>query len=126
MLKRGVPLAGGTDFNIEVLDPLWGLQRSVTRREFDGSPAGGFIPREGVTVEDGLRLITADCAFASFEERHRGRIDVGNYADLVVLRENLLTLPRDRLAGATRLLTLTNGKITFEGAIAYPPGATGN
>jgi predicted amidohydrolase YtcJ len=121
MLRRGVPLAGGTDFNIEVLDPLWGLQRSVTRHEFDGSPAGGFVPRESVTVADGLRLITADCAFASFEERSRGRIAVGNYADLVVLRENLLTIPRDRIASATRLLTVTNGKITFEGAVSYPP-----
>lgn len=122
MLKRGVPLAGGTDFNIEVLDPLWGLQRSVTRREFDGSPTGGFLPREDVTVDDGLRLITADCAFASFEEHERGRIEVGKYADLVVLRENLLTLPRDHIAAATRLLTITNGKITFEGEVAYPPG----
>jgi predicted amidohydrolase YtcJ len=122
MRRRGVPLAGGTDFNIEVLDPLWGLQRSVTRRDFDGSPPGGFIPREDVTVADGLRLITADCAFASFEEHERGHLEVGNYADLVVLRENLLTIPRDRIAGATRLLTVTNGKVTFRGAVAYPPG----
>lgn len=122
MRRRGVPLAGGTDFDIEVLDPLWGLQRSVTRHEFDGSPTGGFVPREGVTVDDGLRLITADCAFASFEDRDRGRIEVGNYADLVVLRENPLTVPRDRIAEGTRLLTVTNGKITFEGAVAYPPG----
>jgi predicted amidohydrolase YtcJ len=121
MLRRGVPLAGGTDFDIEVLDPLWGLQRSVTRHDFDGSPTGGFLPRESVSVADGLRLITSDCAFASFEERDRGRIEVGNYADLVVLRENLFTIPRDRIAEATRLLTVTNGKITFEGAVSYPP-----
>jgi predicted amidohydrolase YtcJ len=124
MLKRGVLLAGGTDFNIEVLDPLWGLQRSVTRHEFDGSPRGGFIPRESVTVDDGLRLITADCAYASFEDRDRGRLEVGNFADLVVLRENLLAIPRDRIASATRLMTVTNGKITFEGAVAYPPGGS--
>lgn len=122
MLKRGVPLAGGTDFNIEVLDPLWGLQRSVTRHEFDGSPTGGFLPNEAVTVDDGLRLITADCAFASFEEHERGVVEVGKYADLVVLRENLLTIPRDCIAAATRLMTIANGKITFAGEVAYPPG----
>lgn len=122
MLRRGVPVAGGTDFNIEVLDPLWGLQRSVTRHEFDGSPTGGFVPNEAVTVDDALRLLTADCAFASFEEDERGTIEPGKYADLVVVRENLLTLPRDCLAAATRLMTVTNGKVTFEGAVSYPPG----
>lgn len=122
MQRRGVTLAGGTDFNIEVLDPLWGLQRSVTRNEFDGSPDGGFLPNEGVTVDDGLRLITADCAYASFEEEERGTIEAGKFADLVVVRENLLTLPRDCIAAATRLMTIVNGKVTFEGETAYPPG----
>lgn len=122
MLKEGVLVAGGTDFNIEVLDPLWGLQRSVTRHEFDGSPQGGFLPDEGVTVADGLRLITSGCAFASFEEAERGTLEVGKFADLVVIRENLLTLPRDCIAAATRLMTVVNGEITFEGAVSYPPG----
>ncbi|PSK99208.1 putative amidohydrolase YtcJ [Haloactinopolyspora alba] len=122
MRKRGLTLAGGTDFNVEVLDPLWGLQRSVTRQEFDDSPTGGFVPNERVTVHDGLRLITADCAYASFEEDERGTVEPGKYADLVVTRENLLTQPRDCLAAATRLMTVTNGKITFEGAVSYPPG----
>lgn len=122
MQQRGVPLAGGTDFNIEHLDPLWGLQRSITRTEFDGSPEGGFVPNERVTVNDGLRLITADCAYASFEEEERGTIEAGKYADLVVIRENLVTLPHDCIASATRLMTVVNGKITFEGETAYPPG----
>ncbi|HEV2781207.1 MAG TPA: amidohydrolase family protein [Actinophytocola sp.] len=122
MRRRGVPLAGGSDFAIEVLDPLWGVQRSVTRHEFDGSPAGGFLPDEAVTVDDALRLITADCAFASFEERERGTLEVGKFADLVVLRENPLTIPRDCIAAATRLMTVVNGTITFEGEVAFPPG----
>ncbi len=122
MPRRGVPVAGGTDFDVEVLDPLWGLQRAVTRREFDGSPKGGFVPNEGVTVDDALRLITSDCAFASFEEDERGTIEPGKFADLVVTRENLLTAPRDCLAAATRLMTVTNGKVTFEGEVSYPPG----
>jgi predicted amidohydrolase YtcJ len=121
MLRRGVPLAGGTDFNIEVLDPLWGLQRSVTRHEFDGSPTGGFLPREDVTVHDGLSLITSHCAFASLEDHTRGTLEVGKFADIVVLRENLLAIPQTGIASATRLMTITNGKITFEGAVSYPP-----
>jgi predicted amidohydrolase YtcJ len=122
MLRRGVRLAGGSDFNIETLDPLWGLQRVVTRREFDGTPPSGFIPSEGLTLTDALQMITFDDAYASFEEADRGTIEVGKYADFSVTRENLLTMPRDCIASATRILTVVNGRIAFEGSIAYPPG----
>lgn len=121
MRRRGVPLAGGSDFDIEVLDPLWGLQRVVTRRDFDGFPTGGFRPSEGLHVEDALRSITVDDAYASAEEHERGTVRVGNYADLVVLREDLSRIPADRIAFATRLMTITNGRIVSEGEVSYPP-----
>jgi predicted amidohydrolase YtcJ len=122
MLRRGVRLAGGSDFSIEVLAPLWGLQRVVTRTEFDGTPPGGWYPDERLDVATALRLITSDSAYASFEERRRGRIERGDYADLVVLRENLFELPQDCIAAATVLMTITNGRVAFEGEQAYPPG----
>jgi predicted amidohydrolase YtcJ len=122
MLRRGVRLAGGSDFSIEVLAPLWGLQRVVTRTEFDGTPPGGWYPEQRLDLATALRLITSDSAYASFEEKRRGRIERGNYADLVVLRENLFELPEDCVAAATVLMTITNGKLAFEGEQAYPPG----
>jgi predicted amidohydrolase YtcJ len=122
MLRRGVRLAGGSDFSIEALAPLWGLQRVVTRTEFDGTPPGGWYPEQRLELATALRLITSDSAYASFEERRRGRIERGNYADLVVLRENLFELPEDCIASATVAMTITNGKLAFEGEQAYPPG----
>jgi predicted amidohydrolase YtcJ len=122
MLRRGVRLAGGSDFSIEALAPLWGLQRVVTRTEFDGTPPGGWFPEQRLDLATALRLITSDDAFASFEERRRGRIERGDYADLTVIRENLFDLPEDCIAAATVLMTVSNGRIAFEGAQAYPPG----
>ena len=122
MLRRGVRLAGGSDFSVEVLAPLWGLQRVVTRTEFDGTPPGGWYPEQRLDLATALRLITRDDAFASLEEKRRGRIERGGYADLTVIRENLFKLPQDCIAAATVLMTITNGKISFEGEQAYPPG----
>jgi predicted amidohydrolase YtcJ len=122
MLRRGVRLAGGSDFPIEVLAPLWGLQRVVTRTEFDGTPPGGWQPQQRLKLATALRLITSADAYASFEEKRRGSIERGNYADLVVLRENLFRLPKDCIASATVLMTITNGKVAFKGEQAYPPG----
>jgi hypothetical protein len=122
MLRRGVRLAGGSDFSVEALAPLWGLQRVVTRTEFDGTPPGGWFPEQRLDLATALRLITSDDAFASLEEKRRGRIERGDYADLTVIRENLFELPEDCIAAATVLMTITNGEIAFEGEQAYPPG----
>jgi predicted amidohydrolase YtcJ len=122
MLRRGVRLAGGSDFSVEVLAPLWGLQRVVTRTEFDGTPPGGWYPRQRLSLRTALRLITSDSAYASLEERRRGRVERGDYADLTVTRENLFELPQDCIAAATVVMTITNGRIAFEGEQAYPPG----
>jgi predicted amidohydrolase YtcJ len=122
MLDRGVRLAGGSDFSVEALAPLWGLQRVVTRTEFDGTPPGGWYPGQRLDLATALRLITSDDAFASLEENRRGRIEPGDYADLTVIRENLFELPEDCIAAATVLMTVANGEIAFEGEQAYPPG----
>lgn len=121
MQRRGVRLAGGSDVDVEVVDPLWGLQRAVTRQDFDGFPRGGFRRNEALGLRDTLRTLTSDDAYASLEDHERGTIEPGKYADLVVLRENLLHTPHDRLAFSTRELTVTNGRITSEGPVAYPP-----
>lgn len=122
LLDRGVRLAGGSDFPVEQINPLWGVQRIVTRQEFDGTPPGGWHPDQRLTVEQALRLITADGALARMEERDRGRLEAGRYADLVVIREDLRSLPADCLAAATVLMTVANGRVAFEGERAYPPG----
>lgn len=122
MLERGVKLAGGSDFNIEVLSPLWGLQRVTTRQEFDGTPPGGWHPEQRLGLQTALRLITSDDAYASFEDRERGTLEKGNYADLVVLKENLFAVPSDCVAAGTVAMTITNGQLAFSGAQAYPPG----
>jgi predicted amidohydrolase YtcJ len=121
MMRAGLPLVGGSDFDIEVLDPLWGLQRIVTRTEFDGTPPGGWLPDQRLDIGTALHLITSRAAFASFEEHERGTIAPGNYADLLVVKENLLRMPVDEIAGATRLMTITNGRITSEAPVSHPP-----
>lgn len=122
-LERGVRLAGGTDFRIDVLNPLWGVQRTVTRQELDGRPPGGWHPEERLSLERTLQLITSDAAYASLED-DRGRLVPGAWADVVATREDLRALPSDQLAGATVVLTMANGVVTFEGAQAYPPRGT--
>jgi predicted amidohydrolase YtcJ len=118
-LDGGARLAGGTDFPIDVLNPLWGVQRTATRQELTGAPAGGWFPEQRLTLGQTLGLITRDAAYASLED-DRGVLAQGMGADVVVLQEDLFALPLERVHAATVVLTVANGAITFEGAQAHP------
>ena len=115
----GIVLAGGSDYPIEVITPLWGLQRVVTRAELDGSAP--WLPEQALTVEQALRGITWGTAYAANEDAQRGTLAVGKKADLTILRENPFEVDPNELAAGTVLMTITNGNFTFEGEQSYPP-----
>ncbi len=123
LLDHGVRLAGGSDYPVEEINPLWGIQRIVTRQDFDGAPGpDGWHPSERLTVDEALRLVTSDGAYSRREETERGTLTAGRKADLVVLREDPHALPANCIAAATVLLTMVNGQTSFTGQQAYPPG----
>jgi predicted amidohydrolase YtcJ len=87
VLRNGIPLAFGSDFPIEEVNPFYGIYAAVTRQDRDGSPAGGWYPEERVTLEEAIDGFTRGAAYASFEEQHRGTIGVGRDADFTVVKE---------------------------------------
>ncbi|MFC1889900.1 amidohydrolase [Thermodesulfobacteriota bacterium] len=111
LLDAGIRCAGGSDFPIETLSPLWGIQRIVTRRDLNGEPEGGWYPDQCITVEEALRLITIDSAYNSFEEETKGSIEAGKLADLVVLSQDILEIPPDRIAATDVEMTMVGGEI---------------
>lgn len=121
-VDAGVPVAGGSDYPIEVITPLWGLQRESTRQEVDGTPEGGFFPENGLALDEALASITWGSAYAAHEDE-RGKLEVGNHADLTVVREDLFAVDPHDIASATILMTVVNGEVVFEGETSYPPDA---
>lgn len=119
MLDAGVTVVMSSDYPIEVINPLWGLQRAVTRQELDGSPP--WQPEDALSVEEALRAMTWGQAYASREEGDRGTLSVGMRADVAVLREDPFVMDASSIAASTVLMTIVNGKVTFEGAQSYPP-----
>jgi len=82
-------IPNGTDFPIEHIDPLLTFYAAVFRVDNEGNPKGGFQPENALSQEDALRSITIWPARAAFEEKEKGSIEPGKFADFVILDKDI-------------------------------------
>jgi hypothetical protein len=113
LAKAGAPLAFGSDWPVAPLDPLRGIFVAVNRTDFEGQPDGGWLPEEKVTLAVAIRAFTSGAAWASFDEQRKGTLARDMLADIVILSEDLLALPPDRLLEAEVVMTIVDGKIVY-------------
>jgi predicted amidohydrolase YtcJ len=109
--ELGLPVAFGSDFPVESVDPRKGIYAAVTTRPAPGAPP--LRPDQQLTRERALQGFTQDAAFAMFAERELGTIAPGMRADLTVFDRDLRLCPEDELLTARVLLTVVDGRIAF-------------
>jgi predicted amidohydrolase YtcJ len=120
MLEEGVILAGGSDFPIEVLAPLWGLQRVVTRQELDGTPPGGWHPEQRLTIEEALRSMTISAAYNVWMEDTVGSLEAGKLADFVLFDKDILTIDPHEIARTCVHQTWVGGRLVYDSDAGVP------
>jgi predicted amidohydrolase YtcJ len=109
----GVVQAFGSDWPVTAMDPLRQIYCAVTRTTADGTPPGGWQPAYRVSPETAVRHFTADAAYASFDDKEKGTLTPGKLADLVVLSDDILSPPPERILKTRVLLTVMAGQDTF-------------
>jgi predicted amidohydrolase YtcJ len=110
----GAKLAFGTDYDVEPISPLRGLYACVTREAIDGGPPGGWIPQEKLPLADCMRAYTTGSAYAEFMDGKKGELKVGEFADFVILSQDLTRIsPRDFLTTEV-LRTVVGGKTVYQ------------
>ncbi|MEX2183712.1 MAG: amidohydrolase [Chloroflexota bacterium] len=115
--ETGAVLAFGTDAPVEPIDPWPGLALAVRREDLrwpDGTAP--FAPDESLGLDRALRAACVDPA-VSARERDRGRLTVGQRADVVVIPAAALdepVIPGGALATARPVLVLVDGQVAFE------------
>ena len=80
--RAGGRLVFGSDWPVVTSDVFRGLYVAVTRKTREGTPPGGWLPEQAVTLESALRHYTIDGAWAAYEEGERGSLTAGKWADL--------------------------------------------
>lgn len=110
-LDAGIRVAPGSDYPPGPFEPMMALQSAVTRTDIKGNIWG---PRQRITVEEALRVQTLHGAYASFEERSKGSITRGKFADLVVLGRDPLREEPSALVNIPVERTMAGGRWVYE------------
>jgi predicted amidohydrolase YtcJ len=103
----------GTSASEYPINPMLGLYAAVTRQTVNGQPAAGWFPEQRISIEDAIRAYTYNTAYANFEEKIKGSIEVGKLADLAVLSKNLLQFAQKEFLTTEVIYTVVGGKIVY-------------
>ncbi|MDB5200866.1 MAG: Amidohydrolase 3 [Ferruginibacter sp.] len=112
MLNLGIPVGMGTDATrISTFNPWMSLHWAVTGKTMGGYQ---FWPVKDILSRfEALQLYTAGSAWFSGEEKLKGKIEKGQYADMVILNKDYFTIPVDDVRDIHSLLTIVNGKVVY-------------
>ncbi len=114
LLGDGNILPGGSDAPVESPNPLWGFYAAVTRQDRNGSPPGGWNPGQRMTRDEALRSYTLWGAYAAFQEKEKGTIESGKWADLVVLSDDIMTIDPPAILRTRVEKTIIAGEVVYD------------
>jgi predicted amidohydrolase YtcJ len=114
-LDAQVPLAFGTDYPVEPINPLRGVYAGVTRANETGTAT--YFAENKLTIQQVISAYTEGSAFAEFTEKWKGRIAPGYVADFVVLDHNITQIPPAVLLKTRVLRTVVGGKTVYQAPI---------
>ncbi|HSH00683.1 MAG TPA: amidohydrolase family protein, partial [candidate division Zixibacteria bacterium] len=118
LLKRGVPLAFGSDVPIEPLNPLGGIVDAVRRVSHSGGAA--VNPKERISALAAARAFSHGAAFAVAEEHAFGSLLPGYCADLTILSHDLRRVNLRSVGDVSVVATVIDGKCVYSaGALAF-------
>ena len=113
-IDKGIMIPCGSDFPIEIPNPLIGIHNAVTRQDENGYPEGGWLPEQKMTIEEAIKGYTIWAAFAAFQEDIIGSIEVGKYADFTILDKDILTIEPSEILKTKPIYTIVGGQIQYQ------------
>ena len=113
LLDKSQVIAFGTDFPVEDISPIMTFYSAVARKDIDGYPDEGFQIENSISRGDALNAMTRHGAYANFEEDEKGSIEVGKFADFIILDNDLITSAENRIPLTNIVATFINGELVF-------------
>jgi predicted amidohydrolase YtcJ len=113
-LKSGSIICGGSDAPVERGEPMIEFYAAVARKSIKGESGEGWHPEQAVSREEALKMLTIWPAYAAFEEKDKGSIEVGKLADFTVLAQDIMKIPGAEILKTRAEMTIIGGEIVYD------------
>ncbi|MFC3052849.1 amidohydrolase [Kordiimonas pumila] len=110
VLQAGGEMVYGSDWSVAPAEPFMGIEVALTRRALGDPDAQPLLPNEAVTLEQAIEAYTLTVARVNHRENETGSLTVGKNADLVVVDQDVFTIPVYDIGKTKILLTMFEGK----------------
>jgi len=108
LIDAGIPIALGTDGIGHVQSPWVDIFLAAVHPD---------NPPEAISVQEAVTAYTRGSAYAEFQEEHKGTLAPGKVADLVVLSQDVFTVPPPAIPATFSLLTMVDGQIAWDAGV---------
>ena len=113
LIASGATLASGSDFPVELPNPMLGFYAAITRQDPSGRPTTGWMPAERMSRDEALASFTRNAAFAAHAETLIGSLESGKLADFVVLSKDIMRVAAPEILTTTVRMTIVGGEIVY-------------
>ncbi len=113
-LKQGTVVASGSDFPVEYANPYFGLHAAITRQDKANQPKGGWLPEQRLTPAEALKSFTLDAAYAAFQENQTGSLEVGKWADFILVDRDVINGDVEKIWDTKVVETWIAGKQVYK------------
>jgi len=113
LLDHAGKVALGTDFPIENVNPFLTFYAAVARQDLENYPEGGFNPDEKLSREETLKGMTIWAAYANFEDKEKGSLEPGKFADFIFLDQDPMEVELNKIPATKVLFTYIGGEKVY-------------
>ena len=114
LIKSGCIIPGGSDAPVERGEPLIEFYAAISRKSVKGFSGEGWHPEQAVSREQALKMFTIWPAYAAFEEKDKGSVEVGKLADFTVFSQDIMEIPDPEILKTHAEMTVIGGEVVFE------------
>ena len=113
LLNKYGKIALGTDFPVEQVNPFLTFYAATIRKDINNYPESGFQMENALTREETLKGMTIWAAYSNFEEEEKGSIEIGKFADFVILNQDIMTVDGKLIPKTKAISTFLNGEKVY-------------
>jgi hypothetical protein len=107
--QAGARLVFGSDWPVVQPDPMLALHVALNRK-----PWLPGLPDQQQNLEQAIASYTYEAAFAEFREDCKGQLRPGMLADLVLLSEDLESVPAEEISRVHPAMTICDGRVVYK------------